>query len=309
MATAGEAAKPMWTGKAAVVLLFILVTPASLAAHREFDKRFQTPPQGHLTVSSDTGSVTVVGQDTPEIVVHAEVSGSAAAVDRFIVAAEQDSSGVKVSGRSGGRFGWDFSGVQARFTIAVPRAYSVEVVTAGGEIDVQNVKSGVQAVTSGGGINIRDVAGSVIARTSGGGIGVEGLRGPVELRTAGGSIHARRCTGDLEARTSGGGITLDDIDGRVTARTSGGGIHAEVLVNHGVSLTTSGGGITLLLPADVRASVDASTSGGEVGSEFPFSSTETLKRAQIRGAIHGGGEPVRLHTSGGGIHLGTLTPS
>ena len=294
----------------ALVLLLVLVTPLSLAAQRSFDKRFDAPLQGRLVVASDTGSVTVVGHDTPEVVIHAEIDGSDTAVDRFVIAAEQDSSGVKVSGRSGGRPGWwGFSSLRAQFTVAVPRAYTVEIVTAGGGVDVREVAAAVQAVTSGGGITIRDVTGSVNARTAGGGIGAERLKGSVELRTAGGSIHANHCIGDLEAHTSGGGIRLEDIDGRVTARTSGGGIYAEVLTNRGIALATSGGGITLLLPADVRASVDASTSGGSVGSDFPFSSAETVKRAQIRGAINGGGESVRLRTSGGGIHLSPIGSS
>jgi len=72
-------------------------------------------------------------------------------------------------------------------------------------------------------------------------------------------------------------------------------------------LSTSGGTISLFLPAKTGASIDASTSGGRVSSSLPLSSTETDERNHLRGAINGGGEQVLLHSSGGSISVGPLT--
>jgi hypothetical protein len=290
-------------------LLFALTASVSLAAERSVDKRLDAPASGRFVLVSDTGSVAIVGSDAHEIVVHVQIEGPTAFVDHFSISTTQDSSGVTVTGRAGGWRDWLFASTRVEYTIRVPREYPIEIATAGGPLDVRNLNAAVQAMTSGGGIVVRDVTGSVNVRTSGGGIHAAGLKGPTELRTSGGSIHVSDCAGDLDVYTSGGGIRLDHIDGRVTARTSGGGIYATVLSNHGVWLTTSGGGITLLLPQDVHASIEASTSGGGVGSELPLSSAETFKRTRIRGSINGGGDPVELHTSGGGIHVGPLNPS
>lgn len=74
----------------------------------------------------------------------------------------------------------------------------------------------------------------------------------------------------------------------------------------GGRLTTAGGAITLLLPENVRASIDAKTSGGRAQSELSLSSTELSEHTRLRGAISGGGEPIVLRTSGGSIHVEAL---
>jgi DUF4097 and DUF4098 domain-containing protein YvlB len=232
------------------------------------------------------GKVAIVGRDTREVVVHAEISGSSDFLEKFDVTAEQDSSGVTVRGSVRGWLERLFSRPVVHFIVSVPHDYSVKVNTAGG------------------GIEVRDVTGSINLLTSGGNIYGERLKGPTELRTAGGNIDVMDCTASLEVHTSGGNIRLDNITGPVTALTNGGSIYAEVLANHGVSLTTSAGSITLQLPSDARASIDASTSGtGRVGLELPLSSIDAETSTYIRGAINGGGERVLLHTAGGSVHL------
>jgi DUF4097 and DUF4098 domain-containing protein YvlB len=288
-----------------LILSVPFVASVSLAAQQSFDKRFDVPAGGHLTLDADVGSVAIVGRDTHEVVIHADISDS----DQFDITAEQTSSGVSVTGRVA-RTSWldwlHFTALHVRFTIDVPRDYPVEVRTAGGSIDVRSLSAAVEGKTSGGGITLRDVVGSVKVNTSGGSIRAERLNGPTELQTSGGSIDVMDSRGDLDARTSGGSIDLKSIEGRVTAATSGGSIDAEVHQNRGVVLKTSGGTIRLLLPENVRASIDAETSGGRVNSELPVSNTELAEHSHLRGAINGGGEQILLRSSGGSIHVEAL---
>ena len=290
------------------ILAVWLPASAALAAQASFDKRFNAPPGGHLTLDTDVGSVVIVGHDTHEVVIHADVSDP----DHLDISAEQNSSGVTVTGRvtPSSWLSWlswlDFRSMHVRFTIDVPRDYPVQIQTAGGSIDVGHLTAAVDGKTAGGGITIQDVVGSIDVHTSGGGIRAERVNGPTELRTSGGSIDIVDSSGDLDARTSGGSIDLKSIEGRVKADTSGGSIHAEVRANRGVSLTSSGGSVTLLLPENVRASLDAKTSGGRAQSELPLSSTELDDHSHLRGAINGGGEQIFLRTSGGSILVGPL---
>jgi hypothetical protein len=293
------------TGRLLVILAVWLPASAALAAQGSFDKRYDAPPGGHLTLDTDVGSVVIVGHDTHEVVIHADVSDP----EHLDISAVQNSSGVMVTGRvsPSNWLSWlDFRSMHVRFTIDVPRDYPVQIQTAGGSIDVGHLSASVDGKTSGGGITIRDVVGSVNVHTSGGGIRAERVNGATELRTSGGSIDIVDASGDLDARTSGGSIELKSIEGRVKADTSGGSIHAEVRTNHGVSLTSSGGSVTLLLPENVHASLDAKTSGGRAQSELPLSSTELDDHSHLRGAINGGGEQVFLRTSGGSILVGPL---
>jgi hypothetical protein len=288
-----------------VILSIGLPVSASLAAQTSFDKRFNAPPGGRLTLDTDVGSVVIVGRDTHEVVIHTDVTDS----DHFEVTAGQNSSGVTVTGRSSQHhwLGWmDFKSNHVRFTIDVPRDYPVDLQTAGGFLDVRNLTAAVEGKTSGGGIAIQDIAGSIRVHTSGGNISAERLNGPTELTTSGGNIDVADSKGDLNLHTSGGGIDLRSVEGVVKASTSGGSVHAELRTNQGVSLTSSGGSITLLLPESVHATIDAETSGGRVHSELPLSSTELAESAHLLGALNGGGEKIVLHTSGGNIHVGPL---
>jgi DUF4097 and DUF4098 domain-containing protein YvlB len=275
------------THRFVVILSLSLAASVSLAAQQSFDKRFNAPPGGHLTLDTDLGSVAIVGRDTNEVVIHADMSDS----HHLEITATQNSSGVTVTGRVTQRswLDWlDFTAPRAQFTIEVPRDYPVQVRTSGGRIDVRNLTASAEGRTSGGSIRMRNVVGAV------------------NVHTSGGSIDIVDSTGDLDARTSGGSIELRSIEGRVAAVTSGGSIDAEVHTNRGVFLKSSGGTITLLLPENVRASIDAQTSGGRAHSQLPFSSTELAERSHVRGAINGGGEPIFLRTAGGGIHVEPL---
>ncbi|MFL6601526.1 MAG: DUF4097 family beta strand repeat-containing protein [Steroidobacteraceae bacterium] len=293
-----------------VTLAAALIASVSLSAEKVFDKRFSVPAAGRLTLDTDVGSVDLVGRDGHEVVIHAQVNGSDTFLADLNITAEQAPSGVRVTAQKAHStwFEWfNLSQERVHFTIDVPRDWSVELKTAGGYLDVRNVNAPVRGTTSGGRIAVRDVTGSVKMHTSGGGIEAEHLNGNAVLETSGGSISVADVRGDLDVHTSGGGIRLQNIDASVKAETSGGSVHAEMRSNRGISLSTSGGTISLLLPAKTGASLDASTSGGRVSSALPLSSTETDERNHLRGAINGGGEQVLLHSSGGSINVGPLT--
>ncbi|HEX3843133.1 MAG TPA: DUF4097 family beta strand repeat-containing protein [Steroidobacteraceae bacterium] len=297
------------TARLLVITVAVLGTSAALAAQRTYDKRLDAPPGGRLTFDADAGSVVIVGRDAPEVVIHADVQGPESFLEGLRISAEQTSSGVTVSAHSAhnGWFDWsdwfNFGSTRVRFDVEIPHGYPVDLRTSGGRIDVRDLNAEVRAGTSGGGVVVQDVAGTVNAHTSGGSIEAERLNGPTRLTTSGGSIAVTDSTGDLYARTSGGSIRIQNEDGRVDARTSGGAIRAELRTNRGVTLATSGGSITLLLPQDTHAAIEAATSGGHVTSDFPLTTTQVVAGNDLRGTVGGGGLPISLHTSGGSIHI------
>lgn len=273
------------TARLMLIIAATLSTSVALAAQRTYDNRLNAPPGGQLTFQADVGSVSVAGSDAPEVVIHADLEGSESFLSDFHITAERTSSGVTISARKS-HGGWFNTGpTRVRFTIEVPRSYPVDLRTAGGAIDVRDLNASVRAATSGGGID------------------AERIKGSTDLSTSGGRINVADSTGDLSLRTSGGGIRIRNEDGRVDGHTSGGSIWAEFPANHGINLSTSGGAITVLLPEDTHASVDAETTAGRVTSDFPLSATEIADASHLRGAIGGGGAPISLHTSGGSIHL------
>lgn len=280
------------THRTLAALAATLFTLSALAADKTFERHFTAAPGGHLSLDGDSGSVTVRGHAGREVIVRADISGSDAFVAGMTINAEQVASGVQVTAHqsSRGSFHWfSSSGDRLQFTIDVPEDYAVELRSSGGDLDIRDIKAAVNG------------------RTSGGNITVSGVRGMVALQTSGGDVDVQETGGTLDIHTSGGNIRLQDVDGGVNAETSGGDIHAAMRSNHGISLSTSGGEVTLLLPASAGAELDARTSGGSVTSALPLTRTEQVDGSRLRGSLHGGGEAVRLHTSGGNIHIGPLT--
>lgn len=291
-----------------VILVALLGTSVALAAERTYGKRLEAPPGGRLTLTTDVGTVAVVGGSAREVIVHAELEGSEAFLAHFSIQAEQTADGVRITAHEGHEWlgwleGFPFNSRRVRFTVQVPRDYPVDLRTSGGDLDIRDVSAGVRLRTSGGGVLVRDVSGSVDAHTSGGSIDAQHVEGSAVLDTSGGRINVDDSTGDLELHTSGGDIRIGDADGRLYARTSGGSIWARLRANHGIDLSTSGGSITLLLPSGTAASIDAATSGGSVISGFPLSSDRSAARDHLVGEIGGGGAPIALRSSGGSIRI------
>jgi Toastrack DUF4097 len=289
-----------------LILVAILSTSAALAAQRTFDKRLDAPAGGRLTFDADVGSVAVTGADVSQVVVHADLEGSDSFLNRIHISAEQTSSGVTIQLHMDHNSWFDMLVIgsnRVNFTVQVPRSYPVNLHTAGGSLDVRNLNAWVHGKTSGGGIHVQDVVGTVDVHTSGGGVSAEHLNGSATLSTSGGSIDASDSTGDLDVNTSGGGIRILNDDGKIDAHTSGGSIRAELHTNDGISLETSGGSITLMLPQSAHGSIDAETSGGNVSSDLPVTTTGTVSGSHLRGTIGGGGPPIYLRTSGGSIHI------
>jgi hypothetical protein len=308
-----DSAMMIWTRAAFTVVVGALAAAPTLAAQRTFDQHFNAPPGGQLTLNTDVGTVLIAGRDDRGLLVHVDMSGSDGFLARLQVTAVQNAQGVTVTGHMAhpSVLDWwfdswfDLGRHKVLYTVSVPRDYPVNIHTSGGGLDVRHLNASVHGTTSGGHVTLRDVRGSIYARTSGGGIDAADLAGPTQLRTSGGSIEVAGCTGDLDAETAGGGIHLERIDGKVRAETAGGSVDAELLANRGVSLITSGGSISLLLPANVQGSIDAHTSGGRAESALAVRS-EIVSRNELRGTINGGGEPIFLRTSGGSIHVRAL---
>lgn len=300
---------PAPTARIIMVLAATLCTSAALAGQRTYDKTLNAPAGGGFTLDADVGSVSVVGHDAPEVIIHADIEGSESFLNDLHIDTEQTSSGVTIKARAHtGWSGWfNFGSSRVQFTIQVPRNYPVDVRTSGGGIEVRDLNAPVRGKTSGGGINVRNVTGPVNMHTSGGGVEADHLGGPAILSSSGGPIDVSDSTGNLDLNTSGGGINVQNDDGTIDAHTSGGPIRAELRSNRGITLSTSGGGITLLLPQNTRGTIDAATSGGRVTCDFPVTSTHFGDSDHLQGAIAGGGPPISLHTSGGGIHIGPLS--
>jgi len=294
----------------------LLATSNALAEERVFDKKFSAASAGTLTVETDTGAVSISGSDSHEVVVHAVLRGSRSAVADFAITADSTQDGVTVHGRRSSTNWLDLSwlfdhSLELHYTIQVPHEYHVQLHTSGGNVELHDLNGNVKIRTSGGNVFITAINGEVQIHTSGGNIRGEQLSGDIRVGTSGGDIKLDSIRGSVEAHTSGGNARLVGIDGKLRAETSGGDVHAELAgTNRGVDLHTSGGDVTVTVPKQFAADLDARASGGDVDCDLPLTSTDSAPgkhRHGSHGTLNGGGNPLVLRTSGGDIeiHAGT----
>ena len=326
---------------APLIVCLLACSFAAQAAEKRLDRSFSVAPGGRLTIESDGTDLRVEGTGGNQVVVRILLTGSERTIERMTLSAEQSGNDVAVAAKHGsGKWtdwigGWNIDG---RIEVQVPRDYNIDIRTSGGDITVGQLNGNARGKTSGGDIRITDVHGPVEMGTSGGDVRAEQIDGDTRLNTSGGDIDIARVKGNLDAKTSGGYIHLDDvvgtvvartssgnviaravrgdselktsggdirasIDGRIAAHTSGGDVTAELVgANRGISVSSSGGDLTVRVPKDTKAELDAATSGGSVRTELPVTTTESGDH-KLTGTINGGGNPIRARTSGGSIKI------
>jgi len=286
----------------AALALLAIATPA--AAESRIEKNLDLQPGGRFTLESEVGSTTVTG---------ASRSGARVVItsDRVDLNAELEftfTSGAgwaSVTARRKHEAEWSHS-LSVHFEIEVPTETRTELRTGGGSITLSGLRGGADVKTSGGPIEVSGLKGALEAHTSGGPIRLTEVTGDAHVATSGGPINVEALDGNLQAHTSGGGIHIDRVTGYVEAKTSGGPIRVTYSPGNqrGGVLESSGGPIDVAIARTANLNLDASTSGGSVSSEFSVAGD--VSHSHMRGSIGSGGELLRLHTSGGSIHIRAL---
>ena len=168
---------------------------------------------------------------------------------------------------------------------------------------MKDISGNIDGKTSGGSIEAINCNGTTIdLMTSGGSIQLEQLSGNVKAYTSGGSIKAQDISGDMNANTSGGSIHLEGSFGNVEAHTSGGSINAVFKkIASAARLKTSGGGIRIELPQSQGLSFDLKGNRVDLGAANNIQVNSGKEYA--KGTINGGGALVEASTSAGSVKV------
>jgi DUF4097 and DUF4098 domain-containing protein YvlB len=311
----------------------LLLAACSLAAEKDITtKSFPVQAGGKLVMNVDRGSIKVnaSGSDKVDVKIVRELRRGSDSTARDVYARhkidmEQNGDTVNISverpAKGLGLFSNPFNHLHVEYTISVPAEFNLDVRTAGGNIDVSDLKGEVRANTAGGNLNLGSINGPINAQTSGGNINVAGGKGDSLLRTSGGNVKLHDLEGDLTAKTSGGNISIERVRGAIRAETSGG--HIKIEEAHGpvfahtsggnvsanlmqqpaskCELSTSGGHVAVTLAQIVGVNLDARTSGGSIRSDFPGEMNK--HRTKLAAQVNGGGPELVLQTSGGNVEI------
>lgn len=187
----------------------------------------------------------------------------------------------------------------------------VKISTQSGQISVRSAAKGAELSSAGGDIRVESVTGDLKATTAGGDVRAGAVSGDVRIETAGGDIVVRSASGSVVARTGGGDVTLKKVRGPVTARTSGGTITCEITSTSaaGGDLTTSGGDVTITLPANYRSDLDVRVSGVETEADAIISQFPELTISRRQGSVsgegklNGGGPKLSIRSNSGTVTI------
>jgi DUF4097 and DUF4098 domain-containing protein YvlB len=185
------------------------------------------------------------------------------------------------------------------------------ITSRSGQIRLAGAGKGAEVSTAGGDIRVESVTGDLKATTFGGDIRAGSVSGDARLETSGGDVVVRSAGGSVNARTGGGDIVLKKVRGPVTARTSGGSITCEISGTGGPGgdLSTSGGDVTVTLPANYKADVEIRVTGGEpdsdsIVSQFPgISVSKRAGQLLGEGRLNGGGPKLVIRSSSGVVTI------
>jgi DUF4097 and DUF4098 domain-containing protein YvlB len=141
-------------------------------------------------------------------------------------------------------------------------------------------------------------------------ISARDLKGEIHLSTGDGSIEADAIDGIFEARTGDGHIKADGPWDGLELDTKDGSIEADARSGSKMAgrwrVETGDGHVTLRLPDNFAAELDAHTGDGKITVDFPMTVQGAFRSSEFRGKLNGGGGTLVVRTGDGPIRVSRL---
>jgi hypothetical protein len=270
--------------KVILSLLFLFFFSAKLLLADDYtliEQTFESSFYKNLNVKSHIGSITIRTWD--KLAVNVIIKGNQEALKTVDYKLDNSDGNVTVTTNSKGEAK---TPIEMRIEVTVPKYFNVEVKTNGGEIKVGNLTGNIKLETTGNDIYISDITGES------------------NLKSIGGSIKAVTFKGNMTANTTGGNINLEGSDGEIKAETAGNDIKVKYAgENMGMTLKTTGGDIKVILPETFKAMLDATSTAGEIKTDFSVLVNKDYTGQTLNGIINGGGNIIKCTTTGGKISI------
>ncbi len=126
-------------------------------------------------------------------------------------------------------------------------------------------------------------------KTNNGGISVADVRGQIHFDATNGGVNLKRVLGDVSGATVNGGIQVELAGARWDGRQ--------------MELSTHNGGVTVAMPAQFSARIQAETGMGRISSDFPMPLDMSDRSRKLDFNVGGGGPPIHITTGNGSIRL------
>lgn len=274
-------------------------------------KTFTVTGQAELVLDTFDGAIELHSWDKNEIEVEIEKRAmEQVLLDEIKVDAQQqgDRITIKVTGPSrmehrGITLGVNISPT-ARLRVAVPRNININATSGDGSIRAEAID------------------GRIVLNTTDGSVTGTRIGGDIQIRSGDGSIRLDHATGKLDLETTDGSIGLEVKPTVLRVRTGDGAIRANIeadtVMADSWDLTTSDGSVTVTLPGQFSAELDAETSDGTVRTNHPLLEDDRdrqerrdgedrddrrERRRVLKAKMGDGGKAFRIRTGDGTIRI------
>jgi DUF4097 and DUF4098 domain-containing protein YvlB len=280
----------------AAVTMTVIAIAASAAPARadQWSKTYQVTGRAELHVVTGDGDVVVTGADQQRIDAHVTATGwKIGSNDVQIIESQSGNSvsiEVKVPHWGFSMFGGNHKSL--RVEVSVPRELDLDVRTSDGNVTAQGVSGKIQFDTGDGNVT----AGNI--------------KGDIRIHTGDGHIEGHNFDGSLDANTGDGNLRIDGRFDALALKTGDGNIEAQVgsgsKVASGWNLHSGDGHITLRVPGDLNAILDAHTGDGSITLDIPIQVSGSLSHSSVRGKMNAGGATLAVSSGDGSIHIEKL---
>ncbi len=253
---------------------------------REIDRTFRLEPGGEVVLENVNGVIEVEAWDRDRVELHivkktkaGDRARAEAAMEAFEIDVDSTPQRLSVVVR---RFRHDGEGFfdwlrgwsvqhSASFYLKVPRQVRLTADTVNGHVQVAGVEGEME---------------------------VESVNGRVQLRGVGGRVDVSTVNGSVDVAEARGSVSASTVNGRIEVEMS------QVADDADMRFSTTNGGVSLALPRDVQARLDARSTNGGISCDFPVEVHGKYNSKSISADLNGGGPGVlKIRTTNGGIRI------
>ncbi len=259
------------------------------------EKRFAIKASPTLHLTTFDGTIQIQSWDKAEVLVEIEKRGpTREAVEALQVKSSQDGDEIQVEVlKPHSSFGLGVRvSPSASLNVWVPRESDLNARSGDGSILVEHLKGRIDVHTGDGTIRVNDASGELTLNTGDGSVTAENVKGSVKIDTGDGAVSV---SGSVSA------LRLHSGDGSIIYRAESG-----ASMSDDWEITTGDGGVSVYLPKDFSADLDAHTGDGGIRNELDVSADGggEISHVTVRGRLGEGGRRLRIRTGDGSIRLG-----
>jgi hypothetical protein len=258
------------------------------------EKRFTVRGVPSVNAITFDGSIEIRSWENADVLVEIEKRGpTRTALEQIKVRTAQDGNNVTVAGTRPRRHSITVAGFHmsptARLVVWVPARADVRARSGDGSISIERVSGKLQLHTGDGSIRANEISGDLDLSSGDGSVTVDNAEGTLALNTGDGSVNV---SGKLDV------VRLHTGDGSIVYRAEPG-----TKMSADWDITTGDGGVSLYLPAEFGAELDAHTGDGAIRNDLDLSVSRDNTRRTVRGRIGRGGPALRIRTGDGSIRI------